>query len=152
MQHLPHPFSLSNVVTALALVFAAAAVPVLAGPSSADSPDAVYKVDRANCLAGRTQQDLQTCLKEAGAARDSARKGLLKTESPQVLRDNALARCQVQPEGPARSDCERLARGEGTVSGSVAAGGDLKELHTIVPAKRRAARPAQAAASAASAP
>jgi hypothetical protein len=123
---------------AVTLVLAAALSPVFADAAtpSADSPEAVYQSDRADCLAGRTQQDQKTCLREAVSARDAARKGLLTTETPQALRDNQLKRCQAQPEGADRAACERMAQGEGSVSGSVAAGGELHELTTVVPPKR----------------
>ncbi len=127
---------------AATLVLAAALSPVFAeaAPAPAGSPEAVYQSDRADCLAGRTQQDQKTCLYEAASARDAARKGLLTTEAPQVLRDNLQQRCQAQPEGPERVACDRLAQGEGTVSGSVAAGGELRELTTVVPPKRQPKR------------
>ncbi len=138
---------------AVTLVLAAALSPILAdaAPAPAGSPEAVYQSDRADCLAGRTQQDQKTCLYEAVSARDAARKGLLTTEAPQVLNDNAQQRCQAQPAGADRVACERMAQGEGTVSGSVAAGGELHELTTIVPPKRRThgVKPAQRAASSA---
>jgi hypothetical protein len=40
-----------------------------------------------------------------------------------------VARCAAQPESE-RADCERMARGEGTVVGSVEGGGVIKELVT----------------------
>lgn len=136
---------------AVTLVLAAALSPVLADAAVTDSPEATYQSDRADCLAGRTQQDLKTCLYEAISARGAARKGLLTTESPQVLSDNAQQRCQAQAAGPDRLACERMAQGEGTVSGSVAAGGELHELTTVVPPKRvpKRARPVDRAASSA---
>ena len=132
---------------AATLVLAAALSPMFAEAASATagSPEALYQSERADCLAGRTQQDQKTCLHEAVAARDAARKGLLTTETPQVLRDNLMQRCQAQPEGADRAVCERMAQGEGTVTGSVAAGGELRELTTVVPPKRQMKR-AQGAA------
>jgi hypothetical protein len=134
---------------AVTLVLAAALSPVLADAAQADSPEAVYQRERANCQAGRTQQDLKTCLYEAVSARDAARKGLLTTESPQVLSDNAQQRCQAQAAGPDRQACERMVQGDGSVTGSVAAGGELRELTTVVPPKRmpRRAKPVDRAAS-----
>ncbi len=140
---------------AVTLVLAAALSPILADAAPPDAAEVTYQRERADCQAGRTQQDLKTCLREAVSARDAARKGLLTTESPQVLGDNARLRCQAQAEGPERLACERMAGGAGTVSGSVAGGGELHQLTTVVPPKR-AATPAKPvvkpAASAASTP
>jgi hypothetical protein len=136
---------------AVTLVLAAALSPIFADAAAqpAGSPDAVYQAERADCQAGRTQQDLKTCLYEAVSARDAARKGLLMTESPQVLSDNAQQRCQAQAAGPDRLACERMAQGAGRVSGSVAAGGELHELTTVVPPTPQRAVPAARAASSA---
>jgi hypothetical protein len=133
-------FSLpSRGACAVTLVVAAALSPIFAdaatAAAAAGSPEAVFQSDRANCQAGRTQQDLKTCLYEAVSARDAARKGLLTTESPQTLSDNAQQRCQAQAAGPDRLACERMVQGAGTVSGTVAAGGELHELTTVVPPK-----------------
>ena len=136
---------------AVTLVLAATLSPILADAApAAGSPEAIYQRDRADCLAGRTQQDQKSCLYEAVSARDAARKGLLTTELPQVLSDNAQQRCMAQAAGPDRVACERMAQGEGTVSGSVAAGGELRELTTVVPPKRPAKTMKRAAPAASS--
>ncbi len=150
-------FSLpSRGACAVTLVLAAALSPVFAdaagAPAPEGSPEAVYQSERADCLAGRTQQDRKTCLYEAMSARDAARKGLLTTETPQALRDNLQQRCQSQPAGPERAACDRMALGEGTVSGSVAAGGELHELTTVVSPKRAPKRAKTAERAASSAP
>ena len=125
---------------AVTLVLAAALSPILADAATPDAAELTYQSDRANCQAGRSQQELQACLREAAAARSADRKGLLTTETPQVLRGNARLRCQAQAAGPDRTACERMAQGEGRVSGSVAAGGELHELTTVVPPKGPAQR------------
>lgn len=136
----------------VSLVLAAALSPIFAqaasAPAPAGSPDATYQSERADCLAGRTQQDQKTCLREAASARDASRKGLLTTETPQVLQDNRQQRCLVQPEGPERAACDRMAHGEGSVTGSVAAGGELRELTTVVPPEKKPMRAERAASSA----
>jgi hypothetical protein len=93
---------------------------------------ATYERDRAKCLSGQSQEDQATCLKEAGAARDEARRGQL-TEDGTAFRKNAKERCDVLT-GDEQRDCIARAHGSGTVSGSVEGGGILKETHTIVPA------------------
>jgi hypothetical protein len=126
---------------AVTLVLAAALSPVFAEaatqPPPDGSPEANYRAERADCLAGRSAQDQKTCLYEAVSARDAARKGLLTTETPQELVESAKRRCLVQPAGPDRVACERMAQGEGTVSGSVAAGGEMRELTTVVPPAKK---------------
>lgn len=142
---------------AATLVLAAALSPMFAdaatgnASATADNADSRYQRERANCVAGRTQQDPKACLREAVAARDAARKGLLTTETPQALRDNAVQRCQAQPDGAERAACERMVQGGGTVSGSVGAGGELREITTVVPPKSQMKK-AQDADRAASAP
>lgn len=110
---------------------------------AAPKPDAIqetYLKEREACLTGRSAQDRATCLKEAGAARQEARRGTLDSRvDARQLTENALARCRaVHTED--RADCERLALGDGRSSGSVAEGAVLKELVT-----RRVEAPASAA-------
>ena len=141
----------SRGVGTVTMALAAVLTPMFAkaaAPAPAGSPEAIYQRDRADCLAGRTQQSQKNCLIEAASARGAARKGLLTTETPQVLRYNLQQRCLVQPEGPDRAVCERMAHGEGTATGSVAAGGELRELTTVVPTEKKpeSAKPAASSA------
>lgn len=105
-----------------------------AGPSSASS---TYRADRAACMSGHTQESRATCLREAGAADQAARRGNLQ-EPNQNYAQNALSRCQLQPEGLSRQACVARIQDTGntTVSGSVAGGGLLFETVTPVPAPR----------------
>jgi hypothetical protein len=102
-----------------------------AGASSKDI-DATYRSERASCMDGSSNEDRATCLKEAGAARDEARRGQL-TDDRASERQNAVARCNGLPESD-RIDCVRRVQGDGTVSGSAAAGGIFRETVTTVPA------------------
>jgi hypothetical protein len=100
--------------------------------ATASGPEARYQQDRADCLAGKTAEDLKTCLKEAGARLQAARRNDLSSPSPEQLAANARKRCDVF-KGDDRATC--LARLEqGTTIGSVAAGGELREYREIVPA------------------
>lgn len=94
--------------------------------------DAAYRSERASCMDGSSNQDRATCLKEAGAARDEARRGQL-TDDRDADRQNAVARCNALPESD-RGDCVRRVRGDGTASGSVGGGGIFRETVTTVPA------------------
>ena len=125
-------------VAALAALFSLA--PAHAARTSA--ADAAYQKERAACLNGSNQQDRKTCLREASAAHQEALRGELQTESAQTLLANKLKRCEVQPAGESRIACERLARGEGMVDGSVAAGGQIKELVTVTVGPAPAPAPA----------
>lgn len=100
---------------------------------SRSDAEARYQRDRAACINGETHQDRATCLREAGAALQEARRGGLTADASQYER-NRLARCDLQPADD-REDCIRRMNGEGTVSGSVEGGGIYRELRTIVPAK-----------------
>ncbi|MEO5698342.1 MAG: hypothetical protein ABIQ60_14550 [Burkholderiaceae bacterium] len=106
-----------------------------------------YEQERALCLKGMTSQDQATCMREAGAARDAAKKGKLKEGSPDY-QSNAKTRCEALPTDQVQ-DCLARARGEGGRSGSVEGGGILRQTVTVETAP--AAAPASAASAAASA-
>jgi hypothetical protein len=107
-----------------------------AGDSPAPAGARTYRQDRAACEAGQTNEDRATCLREAGAALEEARhpRANEPAEDPATLQRNRLARCDSQPAGSERDDCVRMVNGEGQTSGSVAGGGVLHELTTVVPA------------------
>ena len=112
----------------------AAGMAAAAGGKLSDA-QAQYKQDRAACISGQSYQDRATCLREAGAALQEAKRGRLGDADVQgSYEQNRLLRCDRLPAGD-REDCLRRMRGEGTVSGSVEAGGVLRELRTTVPAK-----------------
>jgi hypothetical protein len=87
-----------------------------------------YERERAACMTGQTQQPRDVCLREAGAAYAQARQGRLISpdDRPEQWAANALKRCQAQPLED-REMCERRVR-EGSVTGSVAGGGQMKTL------------------------
>ncbi len=121
-------------LAALALALASTAFHI--GTAQAADPAAaksVYAKERADCEAGRTQQDRATCLREAGAAaQERKRNGL---PNPGSARQNATERCKALPQKD-QADC--LARIEGpssanqqvTTSGSVSGGGVIRETKT----------------------
>ncbi|WKB53867.1 hypothetical protein [Eleftheria terrae] len=114
------------------LALAAAGALVAAAPVwAADPPPSSqerYRAERAACESGWSHQDRATCLKEAGAAREEARRGQLDGANTQYQR-NAMARCDALPQAD-RADCQARVRGEGTARGSVEAGGIYKETVT----------------------
>lgn len=101
-----------------------------AGGNLADA-QARYQQDRTACMSGQSQQDRATCLREAGAALEEAKRARAG-DSDSAYEQNRLIRCDGLPAGD-REDCLRRMRGEGTVSGSVESGGIYRELRTTVP-------------------
>lgn len=134
--HIP---STRRVATLLAAAAALVALPVWATPPANGVPsrlslEASYRQDRAACLSATSQHERSSCLREAGAVRDAARRGRsTPSETPETLARNALQRCKDLPRDR-QILCERMVRGEGSASGSVAGGGVLRELVTDLPA------------------
>ncbi len=113
---------------------------------NAASADALarYQQERAVCLSGQSNQDRATCLREAGAALDQAKRGSLDDGAAQYAR-NATKRCDGLPDAD-RQDCIARMQGQGSTSGSVAAGGIVRELTTREVGASSPAKPASAAA------
>lgn len=125
-------------ISAVLSVCAAAAMAVAETPAA--DIQLRYQQERAKCMEGSSNQDRATCLKEAGAARDEARKGQLN-DGDAKYRSNATARCKVLTGDEAR-DCLARMKGKGgsatngtttttnTTSGSAQSGGILRETVT----------------------
>ena len=117
---------------ALAGALIAGASPVFAaGPAKASPAQAAYSQERARCLRGESGQSRETCLREAGAAYDEARRGQLANAPGADLAGNAVQRCQVQPPAD-REACVQRILGAGKVEGSVQGGGVIRETETPV--------------------
>ena len=134
MSRFPHSAHLGALGLATALVLSPVLVPTpaLADERLAqlDSIEARYQLERAGCLTKFSRESRETCLKEAEGARAEARRGQLQNqEDPRALEENARRRCQDLP-AERRADCERMARDDAKVSGSVEGGGVLKEITT----------------------
>ena len=94
-----------------------------------------YQLERSMCMNGRTNQDRTTCLQEAGAAYAEAKRDGLGDGAAPCAR-NASQRCNRLPDED-RRDCVARMQGQGTTTGSAAAGGIYRELVTpgsVVPA------------------
>jgi len=128
---------------AVALLSLSASAMAATGAASSEI-EARYAQDRAKCLSGMSNQDRATCLKEAGAARAAARQGQLEDAGAAKQR-NAKMRCDALTGDDAK-DCRSRADGKGTVSGSVEAGGVLRETVTtqITPVVPPASAPSPA--------
>jgi hypothetical protein len=90
-----------------------------------------YERERAHCISGHSQQDRATCLKEANAAYQEARRGTLANPPDTDLAKNATRRCQAQPRGD-RDACVQRIMGAGQTEGSVKAGGLIRRSETTV--------------------
>lgn len=124
------PFLNLSACAAAALLVAGMAAAAGGGQSEAQ---ARYQQERAACISGQSNQDRATCLREAGAALQEAKRGRLG-DTPSAYEQNQVARCDRLAGGD-REDCLRRMKGEGTVSGSVEGGGIYRELRTTVPAQ-----------------
>ena len=124
----PH---LSRPTLALLMLGAVLASTSAMAASNTASADALarYQQERAACTSGQSNQDRATCLREAGAAYAEAKRRALGGEDPAQYKANALKRCERLPD-PDRRDCIARMEGQGTTSGSAAAGGISRELVT----------------------
>jgi len=128
----PELLTIAATVVAACAAFSVDAISANAA-TTASSAEQRYQQDRANCRAGRTAEDRRTCLVEAAAALQAARKHGLTTPTPDQIAANERKRCEAQA-GADRQDCLKRAAGiDTTVSGSVAGGGDIKETVTVIP-------------------
>lgn len=107
-----------------------------AGAQSSTTADAQqrYKADVERCRSGQTSQDEKTCLREAGAALEEARRHRLVTGHPS-FDENQHARCD-RLSGSERDDCMRLMSDPNAiVQGSVEGGGVIRETTITIPAE-----------------
>jgi hypothetical protein len=91
-----------------------------------------YQQERAHCTSGHSQQDRATCLKEAGAAYQEARRGALTNAAGSKPATNATKRCDVQPAAD-REACVQRITDPGNTQGSSEAGGVIRRSETTVP-------------------
>lgn len=112
-------------ITAAGAQLAGAGTP--AGAALDTSGD--YRSEVQACMQGRTGQDQADCLKEARNAQADKKRGVLEAGS--AYQANARARCNALG-GEEKAACEARMMGYGSVSGSVAEGGVLREVETVV--------------------
>lgn len=111
------------------LAVTAAAAQVATGTTGIDATGS-YQHEVQSCLTGQTQQDRETCLREARNAQADKKRGLL--DNAQTPFDaNAAARCDVLA-GEDKAACKARVLGFGNTTGSVAGGGVLREVETVV--------------------
>lgn len=110
------------------------------GATGTTDAAARYEQERAVCTSGQSNQDRATCLREAGAAFAEAKRGGLDDGGAAAYERNARERCNKLAEAD-RAACMARMQGQGTASGSVAAGGIYRELvtrETVVPGATKA--------------
>lgn len=90
----------------------------------------VYRREVQACRSGASHQAVETCLKEARNAQAARRRGALELAG-EDYKANALARCEPFA-GENRAACEARVMGFGGTSGSVAGGGLLRWVETVV--------------------
>lgn len=111
------------------LLAVGAATAQVAGTTGIDASGS-YQQEVQACLTGRTQQDRETCLTEARNAQADKKRGVLDNAGAQ-FRSNAAARCEVLA-GEDKAACQARVMGYGSTSGTVAGGGILREVETVV--------------------
>lgn len=89
-----------------------------------------YQKELQACLSGQSHQNRETCLEEARNAQADRRSGQLGLIG-EDYKANALARCGPFT-GEHRAACEARVLGFGGTSGSVAGGGLLRWVETVV--------------------
>jgi hypothetical protein len=120
----------SRPVPLLALLLTALAGTASWADYQGGTPEARARYARESAACGRiADHDARAnCLSEA-STRYRSTLPLVPEEQPDVLRQNALRRCEPLPDDQ-RRDCVARMQGQGTVSGSVEGGGIYRELVT----------------------
>jgi hypothetical protein len=121
--------SLFSFGVAALLAVTAATAQVATGTTGIDASGS-YQSEVNACMTGKTQQDQATCLREARNAQADKKRGVLDNAGAQ-FDANAKARCDVLA-GEEKAACEARLMGYGSTTGSVAAGGVLREVETVV--------------------
>jgi hypothetical protein len=121
--------SLVSFGVAALLAVTAATAQVATGTTGIDA-SGNYLLEVQACMSGRTQEDQATCLREARNAQADKKRGLLDNAGGQ-FQANAAARCNVLT-GEDKAACQARMMGFGSTSGSVAGGGVLREVETVV--------------------
>jgi uncharacterized protein YgiB involved in biofilm formation len=120
--------SLVSFGVAALLAVTAATAQVATGTTGIDATGS-YRHEVQSCLSGLTQQDQATCLREARNAQAEKQRGALDNGAP--LEANRMARCDALA-GEDKAACQARMMGYGNTSGSVAGGGVLREVETVV--------------------
>lgn len=110
------------------LAVGAATAQVATGTTGIDASGS-YQSEVQACMSGRTQQDRDTCMKEARNAQADKRRGVLENYSTAQAN---TTRCEVHANAEDRAACQARVLGYGSTEGSVAGGGLIREVETVV--------------------
>ena len=131
----PTPFKLSSISkSAAAFAFTAllamtATAQIASGTTGIDASGNAAS-ELAACNNGTTQQSRETCITEVRNANAAKRAGQLDNAGGQ-FGANALQRCNVL-QGEDKVACEARVAGYGSPQGSVAGGGVITQVETVV--------------------
>ena len=112
-----------------ALLAVSATAQIAAGTTGIDATGNAQS-EMAACNNGKTQQDRATCLTEVKNANAAKRAGKVDNAGGQ-FQANAMQRCNVLPSQD-KLACEARVAGYGNPQGSVAGGGVITEIETVV--------------------
>ena len=112
-----------------ALLAMSATAQIAAGTTGIDATGNAQS-EMAACNNGKTQQDRATCLIEVKNANAAKRAGKVDNAGGQ-FQANAMQRCNALPS-PDKAACEARVAGYGNPQGSVAGGGVITEIETVV--------------------
>jgi hypothetical protein len=121
--------SLVSYGVAALLAVTAATAQVATGTTGIDASGS-YQQEVNSCMTGKTQQDQATCLREARNAQADKKRGVLDNAGAE-FQANAAARCDALA-GEEKAACQARLMGFGNTTGSVAGGGVLREVETVV--------------------
>ena len=111
------------------LAMTAATAQIASGTTGIDATGDAQS-ELAACNSGKTQQDKATCLTEVKNANAAKRAGKVDNAGGQFAA-NALKRCDVL-KGEDRIACQARIQGFGNNDGSVASGGVVRQIETVV--------------------
>ena len=121
--------SLVSFGVAALLAVTAATAQVASGTTGIDA-SGNFKQEVNVCIDGMSHQDQPTCLREARNAQSDKKRGVLDNAGAQ-FDANAATRCNVLT-GEEQAACQARVQGFGSTTGSVAAGGVLREVETVI--------------------
>ena len=122
--------SLVSFGVAALLAVGAATAQVATGTGTGIDATGSYQSEVQACNSGQTQQSREDCLKEARNARADKQRGVLDNSG--AAEANAMGRCDVHTSGEDKAACRARTMGMGSTQGSVAGGGVLREVETVV--------------------
>lgn len=121
-------FGLAALLAMTAATAQIASAQVASGTTGIDATGDA-RSELAACNSGKTQQSRATCITEVKNANAAKRAG--KLENYGQFSANALKRCEVF-KGEDQAACRARIEGQGKIEGSVAGGGVIREVETVV--------------------